>query len=201
VLTIACCLWDANEKSRSFSRCYDESWVEKLYRGFVRNLTVPFHFVCFTDRLRDFHEGIAQETLWSVNPDYGALIEPFRLNVPTIVCGLDTVIVGSIDHLVERCLTSSRLALPRISGISNNGFVLVPAGQRRIFDEWRGENDMEWLREQPHDAIDDHWPGQVVSYKLHVRPRGLGDARAVYFHGEPKPPALMHLDWVRANWR
>lgn len=201
MLHIACCLWDANDKSRAFSLCYDESWVERLYRGFARNLNVEFRFVCFTDRERKFRENIGQEFLQSRQPDYGCLIEPFRLNEPSIIVGLDTVIVGSIGHIAAHCLTSTRLALPRISGISNNGFVLVPAGHRSIFDEWSGENDMEWLRAQPHDAIDDRWPGQVVSYKLHVRPKGLGDARVVYFHGEPKPPALMHLDWVRESWR
>ena len=44
MLTVVAPLWDANEKSLSFSRCYDESWVEKLYAGFCRHLTRPFRF-------------------------------------------------------------------------------------------------------------------------------------------------------------
>jgi hypothetical protein len=56
------------------------------------------------------------------------------------------------------------------------------------------------MRKWPHRLIDDLCPGEVVSYKAHVRGRGLGKARIVYFHGDPKPPALMHEDWVREHW-
>ncbi len=36
MLTVATLFWQPNVASRDFSRCYDESWVEKLYRGFRR---------------------------------------------------------------------------------------------------------------------------------------------------------------------
>lgn len=202
LLHVACCLWDANDRSRAFSLRYDETWVEKLYRGFARNLTRPFRFVVFTDRKRTFGEPLVEQIkLKRLPPDYGSLIEPFRLDVPSIIVGIDTVVVGTIDHLADHCMTATRLALPRVSGISNNGVVLVPAGCRHVHDEWRGENDMEWLRRQPHDAIDQLWPSHVVSFKLHVRPNGLGDARIVYMHGDPKMDQLGHIDWVRDHWR
>lgn len=202
MLHVATMLWDVNALSERFSRCYDESWVEKLYRGFKRNLTAPFRFVVFTDKDRTFSPGIEQRRLRETRePSYACCIEPFRLNEPSIIVGLDTIVVGNVDHLAAHCLSADRIALPRISGISNNGVVLVPQGQRRIFDDWHGENDMVWLRKQPHDAIDDLWPGQVVSYKLQVRPNGMGNARIVYFHGTPKMPELTHLDWINEHWR
>ena len=83
MITIACCLWDANEESFSFSR-YMESDVEKLYRGFARNLTVPFRFVCFTEKPRKFAEDIWQERLSAAEPGYDAMIEPFKLDEPSI---------------------------------------------------------------------------------------------------------------------
>lgn len=205
MLHVATMLWDANEKSQSFSRCYDESWVDKLYRGFKRNLTQPFRFVVFTDRARKFCDGIDQERLATKDPSYGCCIEPFRLNEPSIIVGLDTIIVRNIDHFADYCLSEGRLALPRdpyAPERSINGVALVPAGNRHIYDDWRGENDMEWLRQQPTTFIDDLWPGQVVSLKAHdVRRKGLQDARIVYFHGDPKPPSLLHLDWVKEHWR
>jgi hypothetical protein len=206
VLRIACCLWDANEKSKSFSLCYDESWVEKLYRGFRRNLTVPFEFVLFTDnRLRSFSEPVYQELLSARHPDYGCLIEPFKLEGPLIVCGLDTVILGNIDHFAEYCESSDALALPRDPykpEQSINPIVLAPKGHRAVYQQWNGENDMAWLRRFPWCPIDGLWPGQVLSLKAHdVRRKGTQSARIVYFHGEPKPPSLMHLDWVREHWR
>ncbi len=204
MLTIACCLWDPNSKSQEFSRCYDESWVEKLYRGFARNLTEPFHFVCFTDRLRTFKENIGQELLLSKQPDYGCLIEPFRLNVPMIVCGLDMVVLDRIDYMARYCLTGNKIALPAHPSkpeVTINPVVFVPKGFRQVFDDWRGENDMEWLGRQEHIKTDTMWPGQIWSFKLNdVRRRGLQKARIVYFHGKPKMPDV-DAQWVRDHWK
>ncbi|RWN33442.1 hypothetical protein [Mesorhizobium sp.] len=201
MLTIATMLWEANEHSRCFSLEYDESWVEKLYRGFARNLTRPFEFVCFVDRLRKFSEPIAQQTFRDGRtPDYGSCIEPFILNEPSIIVGLDTIITGNIDHLADWCMTAVNIALPNPYGkLPCNGVVLCPAGKRAIFDAWGGENDMEWLRLQPHETIDAMWPGDVVSYKAHVRGKGLGKARIVYFHGVPKATAVKE-PWVQEHW-
>jgi hypothetical protein len=205
MLYCATCLWDANSNSQPFSRNYTEEWVEKLYRGFKRNLTEPFRFVCFTDRLRKFSVPVLQERLTARVPDYGCFIEPFRLNLPMILVGLDTIIVGNIDHMARYCLTESRMALPRDPyqlDRSINGVALVPTGHKGIFDGWRGQNDMEWLRRFPNSWIDDLWPGQVLSLKAHdVRRKGLQEARIVYTHGNPKPNELVHLDWVREHWR
>lgn len=204
MLHVATMLWDANKNSQSFSRCYDETWVEKLYRGFRRNLTRDFRFVVFVDRQRTFSDGIEQEKLQTKEPGYGCCIEPFRLNVPMIIVGLDTIVVRNIDHFADYCTSAEKVGLPRDPYKLNrsiNGVALVPAGHRRIFDEWRGENDMEWLRKQPTAFIDDLFPGQVLSLKAHdVRRKGLQDARIVYFHGTPKADQLGHLDWVRQHW-
>lgn len=195
--------WQANAKSQGFSRCYSEEWVERLYRGFARNLTVPFRFVCFTDRFREYDEPIEQELLASSRPDYGCCIEPFRLGKPAIIVGLDTVIIKNIDHLADYCLTQKRIALPLAVYKKNtvcNGVALVPPGHSDIFKRWNGENDMDWLRAQQYSVIDDLWPGQVVSYKGHVKANGLGDARIVFFHGEEKPHQLPNVRWLRKHW-
>ena len=203
-LHIATLLWEPNRESFDFSRCYDESWVLKLQAGFQRNLHKPFQFVLFTDRLRDLPASIQQRRLHSAAPTYADCIQPYQLNAPMILVGLDTVITGNIDHLAAHCLTADRVALPRdpfAPARACNGVALVPAGHRRIFDEWRGENDMEWMRAQPHHFIDDLFPGQVVSFKGQVRGRGLGDARIVYFHGQEKPHQLAAIDWIDQHWR
>lgn len=202
MLTVATLLWDANKASKSFSSMYDEEWVNRLYRGFARNLTRPFRFVCFTDRARTFCDGVELEYMHTAEPDYGACIEAFRVDGPAIICGLDTVVTGNVDHLADWCEASDRLGLPRDPyrpHIACNGVILAPAGSARIYNEWSGENDMDWCRAYPHAFIDDEFPGQVVSYKGHVQRNGLGDARIVYFHGEQKPHQLDDA-WIREAW-
>lgn len=206
MLYITTCLWDANEKSEKFSRCYDESWVEKLYRGFARNLTRPFQFVVFTDKPRKFREeAISQKPLIATKPHYGCCIEPFRLNEAMIFAGLDTLIVSNIDHFADYCLNASKIAVPRDpydATRSINGVVLSPADQRHVFSQWRGENDMEWMRGQNTVFIDDLWPGEVLSLKAHdVRRKGLQGAKIVYMHGRPKQNELGQFDFVRDHWR
>lgn len=205
MLIVSTCLWKENEKTKDFSRGYNELWVERLYRGFARNLTVPFRFILFTDSTRKFDEPIEQLRLSVPTPDYGSFIEPFRLNKPMILVGLDTIIVGNIDHYADYCKRGELVALPRDPyqpERSINGVALVPSGHRNIFDFWRGENDMEWLRKFPWQPIDDMFPGECLSLKFHdVRRKGLQGAKIIYFHGKPKPPDLMHLDWVREHWR
>lgn len=205
MLIVSACLWDANEHSFEFSRGYDESWAEKLYRGFARNLTVPFRFVLFTDRDRRFAEPIEKMPIERRPIHYGACVEPFKLNAPMIFVGLDTVIVGNIDKLARWCLENpGKLVLPKhpYEDWSINGVVLWGGGNRRIFDDWAGENDMDWMRSFPHERIDDLWSRKVVSYKAHVAKQGLSNkARIVYFHGQPKPDTLGHLPWIRECWR
>lgn len=176
--------------------------MEKLYRGCARNLTVPFRFVCFSDRARSFDEPIEIEYLTDPEPSFATCIEPYRLGDPMILMGLDTVITGNIDHLADHCFKADRLALPRDPyrpEIACNGVALVPAGMEHIADDHRGENDMDWVRSFPHDYIDDLWPGHVVSYKGHAKAHGLGDAIIVYFHGLEKPHEIDE-PWIEDHW-
>lgn len=205
MLHIATCLWDTNDKSHAFSRCYDEAWVEKLYRGFRRNLKLPFRFVVFTDRMRLYREPIEQELLETKRPSYGCMIEPFKLDEPTIICGLDTVIVERIDHMARYCLEGTEIATPAHPSkpqVTINPIVFVPKGHRHVFDDWRGENDMKWLKTRGHIKSDAMWPGQIRSFKLHdVRRRGIQDARIVYFHGSPKMHEIDNQLWLMNSWK
>lgn len=204
MLQVATCLWDKNQHSLPFSQAYDESWVEKLYRGFRRNLKCPFRFVVFTDRIRSYREPIEQELLKAKIPDYGCMIEPFRLDEPSIICGLDTLILEPIDHMARYCLKGTKIAIPAHPSkphVTINPIVFVPKGHRHVFDNWRGENDMEWLRGQDHIKSDTMWPGQIRSFKLHdVRRRGVQGARIIYFHGAPKMHEIDNQRWLTENW-
>lgn len=203
MLTVATCFWEANRHSVPSSRCYTEEWVNKLARGVQRNLTVPHRFVVLTDREYTFAKGVEQERLSADEPGWESMIEPFRIEGPLIVMGLDTIVRSNIDHLARWCESAKTIALPRSPGkpYACNGVALVPRGQTGIYERWNGENDMEWLRKQPHVFIDDLWPEQVVSFKQYARPRGPRGSRIVYFHGAPKMHDVLGLEWVRDHWR
>lgn len=203
MIAIATLFWTANQHSRDFSRMYTEEWVEKLYRGFRRNLTQPFRFVCYSEKDRAYSEPIIQQRIDAMRPDYGHCIQPYEMNVPMILVGLDTIVTGNIDHLADYCLNGGKFALPRDPYHPKqacNGVALVPAGMDRIAKDWAGQNDMVHVRSYPHAIIDDILPGQVVSYKGHVKQRGLGDARIVYFHGEEKPHQLRGNEITEKHW-
>lgn len=203
MLTVACVFWDANVASYEFSRCYSEEWVDKLCRGFRRNLTLPFRFVCFTERRREFAEPVEQMPLSKNPPDYGALIEPYRLGVPMILVGLDTVVTGNCDEMAYFAMTSGMLALPRDPYAKHRactGVQLVSPGFESVWKTYLGGDDMEHMRRQPHVFIDDIFPGQAESYKGHVRDHGVGDTRIVYFHGRPKMD-VMQEPFILEHWR
>lgn len=204
MITIATLLWRPNAASKSFSTMYDPSWVEKLYRGFARGLTQPFRFVCFCDHPYDFAEPIVTRPILADRPNYGTCIEPYRLGVPMILVGLDTLVVGNIDHLAASCFERQDLGLPRDPykpAQACNGVALVPAGMERIALEHRGENDMEWVRRFPHSFLDDEFRGQVVSWKGHVERHGAKGARIIYFHGQRKMHQLTGHPIIKEHWR
>lgn len=205
MITVATLLWDANDASLPFSRHYTTEDVEKLYRGFARNLTVPWRMACFSEQPRTYNEPIWQERLSAAEPGYGSCIEPYKLNEPMILVGLDTVIVGNCDHLARYCLEAAVPAVPRdpfTPETTCNGVALVPKGHAYVWSEFPGGNDMEWTRAQPWAVIDNIFPRQVVSYKGHVQHYGLEDeTRIVYFHGKLKPAELSHLEWVQEHWK
>jgi hypothetical protein len=183
---------------------YDESWALKLFNGFARNLTLPFRFVLYVDRKRNLPNGIEQVVMPQKQFDYGDCIRPFELDAPMILAGLDTVVVGNCDALARYCFDASVMALPRDPykpSRACTGVCLVPKGYGHVFENWRGENDMDHMRAQRHVFIDDAMPGQVVSYKGHAERHGIQDARIVYFHGLKKPHELQHVDWIQENWK
>jgi len=205
LLHVVTMLFDWDDSLLATSRCYDETWAEKLYRGFKRNLTIDFDFIVFTDRIRQFNEPIIQELMTVSEPGYGKFTEPYRLNEAMIFCGLDTVVLQNVDHLAEYCLSQTKIALSRNPYQPDqciNPVALVPPGHAHVFHTWNGENDMEWLRTFDVNYIDDLFPGQLLSLKFHdVRRKGTQDANIVYFHGNHKPHQLLHLPWVKEHWR
>jgi hypothetical protein len=189
---------------------YDEKWVERLYQGWRRNTSRDFKFVLYVDALRNLGDWCEQKRLDAARPTYLDCVQPYELTAdePMILTGLDTVITGNVDHLIDYAQTGACLALPRdpySPHVACNGVALIPAGHAWVWTEWKPnsrQNDMDRCRSVEHVFMDDLWPGHVVSYKGSVQRsrNGLGDARVVYFHGDFKPHQLTNLPWIRNHW-
>lgn len=209
MINVACAFWDANRLSKQFSRHYTEADVCALYRGFKKHLSVPFRFICWSERERDYAErGIEQRRLVAETPSYGCLTQCYELNEPMIMVGLDTVIVGNLDHIAAYCIGGEKPAVPIDPFFPQtvcNGVSLVPGGNDWLWKEYEGQNDMDWIRDSWKAGrvvtLDKMFPNQIVSYKAEVRQRGLSeDTRIVYFHGEAKMHELPHVGWIAKHW-
>jgi hypothetical protein len=207
VITFCSLLWDANEKSHDFSRAYTDEWAVKLFNQFRRHTSLPNRCVLYTDRHRELPKHIHQVVQPDLGKshDYGDCVRPYEMNVPMILVGLDTLIVANIDKMVRWCLEHpGMLALPKhpCEEWSINGVQLWGGGNPDIFANWRGQNDMDWMRMQPHERIDELWKDKVVSYRHFVLPnKGPGKARIIYFHGRKKFDELREDPFIKANWR
>lgn len=185
---------------------YDIDYVEHLrdgvekYASFacISNVDVP------CERIPSKHD-------W---PGWWSKMELFSPDIKGdfLYLDLDTLIVGDIGDLFVGCFTMlsdfyhpSRLA---------SGMMFLPEKDRSaVWEEWikapeeimpkyRGWGDGGFIAEVMPNAArwQDIRPGQVVSYKAHVRKStrasetGAGavpkDARVCCFHGQPRPRAL-----------
>lgn len=204
-IVFASMIWQPNAASKHFSTMYNAAWVERLYRGFERNTTRPFEFHLWVDSFDyEFDVPVTLHKIDDDVPNYSSFIQPFELNRPMILVGLDTVITGNIDALVDYCFEADMICLPNDPFMpvrSCNGVALIPVGHAWVRETHNGENDMEWLRAHPHARIDTVFPGAVKSYKGYVREHGLTDERIVFFHGLEKPHELTGVDWIGEHWR
>lgn len=205
MITFCSLLWTPNQHSHEFSQAYTEEWAVKLFNQFRRHCTIPYRCVLYTDRVRDLPGNIIQVVQSDLGKNgYGDCIRPYEMNVPMVLVGLDTLIVRNIDKMVRWCLENpGKLALPKhpFEAYSINGVQLWGGHNPAIFNDWRGENDMDWIREFPHERIDELWEGNVASYRAHVRPNGVGKARIIYMHGRMKFNELLKDPFVMGQWR
>lgn len=193
MLTVACVLRKSQE--------YDIDYVERLRDGVSRHLSGA-RFVCLSD-VDVPCERIPLNERW---PGWWSKMELFAPHMKSDVLyfDLDTMIVGDLQDIAEvGCLTmladfyhpnqnaSGMMFLPE----DKRGFVweAFTSNPRWHMDRFGG--DQEFLNEIVWGNQPARWqdilPGQVVSYKAHVRGNGVPeDARVVCFHGKPRPRSI-----------
>jgi hypothetical protein len=129
--------------------------------------------------------------------------------------GLDAVITGSLDDLVGYDGEFAADNCPWSPGLWCNGVTLTSRARREtIWATWLEHghvtmnlcgkpSELAWMRKfiEPPTLVRTLFPGQVVSYPVHVqnKMREPGEARVVSFHGRAKPHNCS-TDWVAAQW-
>ncbi len=202
---------------------YDTAYVEKLYRGFQRNLSIPFEFVCLTDKNYYFTENIRDVRFKRSVDQYGwmSLMEMYRPDLCSgnrFTIGLDTIITGPIDNILKSHV--SKLAVctdpyhPHL--ICNAVTLSTPEFCEEFWGMWNGNeynlmkectlfgapSEMVLLRKYYGNSpkLDTMFPG-IVSYKAHIVPMNVAveDTSIIYFHGHPKPHQV-NEEWIRRHW-
>jgi hypothetical protein len=204
---------------------YTAEDVRVLLNQVARNTSYPFNFYCYTDDIDgvnatlDFSLGDIHICRLTMDyPGWWSFPELFRNSGPMVACGLDSIIVGSINLLFEISM-----------GAKDDEFYMVRAFNRKkdfascimawngdfsdVFTQFnfsahtaifRGEQDYTiWKLKRMGvklKVINDLYGG-IYSYKHHCQRRLPENARFVLFHGHPRPSEVMHIPWVNRSRR
>lgn len=189
---------------------YDAEDVVQLCRGVRLWAGRPVRFVCLSDVPLPPEPGLERLPLLFDWLGWWAKLEVFRPSVlpaapgPRLYLDLDTVINGDVTEIQPEAFAMlSDFYRP---DLAQSGVMAWPEGDpmpRRIWRAWmRGptehmhthRGDGEWIRTIVPAALrlQDAFPGQIVSYKVDVKPRGAtpSGARVICFHGQPRPRSL-----------
>ena len=216
VLNVVCFWWG------NWCSPHGQEYVEKLARGVARNLSLPYNFICFTDREGLQVDGIEFRKLESPSwmgklPKITAFNPEHGFEGRVLVLDLDTAVTGSISDIASYSGDFAVRAVykkPKIADGDTIGF-RVGFGVDEIWrpfeckpkqvEQATGGRERWWyrkvVREQklPLDLWQTLYPGQLFSYKNHCR-QGLPEgARLVSFHGVPRPHEL-NLGWLKEHW-
>lgn len=221
-LNIACFYWQ--NKSARYPGWDNvdlaKTYVLNLFNGVKRNL--PNHvmnFILFSNDLEDVHPEITVRKFEPISwtgcfPKLYAHSPESELEGRVLVFDLDTVIVGDLTDFAEYDggFTTRMEANKRTSGGDLLGFQAGETYQlwenykaiSKYVEKFDGDEreiyDMLWRRKMLF--WDDELPGQLVSYKRHVRRNNNKlpeNACIVSMHGKPRPHEI-RLDWLNKHW-
>ena len=188
--------------------------VDIIGRMVSRNCETPVKFLPITD------VGVGKPLAHDY-PGWWCIMEAFDIVGPVVFTGLDTVIIDSIDPLLDYARRMSQSEFCMLRPFSDNrkygywasGFMLWNGDWRWLHEQFTPSCDIPvHTYEQAYTSskliennikvyeIQDYVNG-IYSYKRHCRVDGLpDDARVVLFHGEPRPKDAPEA-WVKKYYK
>ena len=196
-VTIVTALFDGRQTDVPHSTgIYNTTYVEKLYRGIKRNLTIPFEFICLVDQNYNFEEDIKAVRFKRSVDQYGwmSLMEMYRPDLCEgirFTIGLDTIITGPIDDIVTSSVSKFAACTDPMypKQICNAVTLSTPEFCEEFWGMWEGNetklipesklilenvapvpSEMVLMRKYYGDSpcIDKVFPHRILSYKVHV---------------------------------
>ena len=184
---------------------FNWSHVQRLFSQLKEHLTLNFRFTVLSDLMMPedlVGQGCKLILLKRNWPGWWSKIELFKEFQRTFYFDLDTAIVANINHIIAFPHKFSALhgfyGRPFGSGLMawNGDYSLIynefQFGNPQTTMDYFGlhrKGDQEFIADRIKDPVilQEAFPGQILSYKLHVRDRELPEkARIVCFHGKPR---------------
>jgi hypothetical protein len=222
--------WDGIDRPGWSDFCLGAEYINRLYRGICRNMSIPFEFHCFTnvsDMTPLLEKGINVKKLvphsWRgclPKLEAHSSINQAGMSGRIIVFDLDTVIVGDLTDICtykeKPFITRAWFkGIPQGTWLSGGDLLSFDVGatnylyeryslRPKSVEEWTGGRERFVYREWAKEI--DYWqrvlPTQIVSYKNHImRTRKLPkNARVVSCHGNPRPHQMWDQKWIQENW-
>lgn len=187
---------------------YDHKYVNNLVDGIKSNLSIPHRIVCLTDNPSGLSSDIDDVVKFKHDwPKWWGKVELFRPDLfkdeQVFYFDLDTFVVDSLDELVfydgEFCALRDFYHLSTMG----SGFMSWHGPRtQRIYDEFKqnpnhymqkfqsgGDQDFISYYKPSIEYIQDAFPNEVVSYKVHCKDKDMlpKNAKVVCFHGNPRP--------------
>lgn len=203
-------------------------YVNNLYEGVNRYAVTPFKFVCFTNDNLTLQAGIEVRSFPLVTTK-GVLPRMFMFSKEAGLFGhqvlaldIDVIITGSLKDIMNYkgvfCVRGSFSKSEGGEGVPDGDIMSFQAGEETenlfwkpfIADVEGAESETQgrerfWVRKVIGDKAD-IWqkilPGQILSYKKHVKPNSVVPAggKIVSCHGYPRPHQITDK-WITEYWK
>lgn len=207
------------------TRALVERYVNNLYLGVKKHAVEDFKFVCFTNDSLNVLEDIELRPFRRVT-DRGVLPRMFMFSREAGLFGsqvlcldLDVVITGSLSDIMgyEGHFCARERFAPGQEHLPDGDIMSFHACKEheelfwdplvyatKEVEEFTKGRERLWVEEvmgKRADLFCNVAPGQVRSYKMHVKHNGLKNARIVSCHGFPRPHQIKNESWLNENWK
>ena len=203
---------------RSGGPVYDQSWVIALQRGIREHLSSQYDFACLTD-LHDLNIlGVRTIPLKNDWPGWWSKVEMFSPDNPfagpVLYMDLDTLPIGPLDDLAAYTGPLATLSdFYQLKEMASGVLAFTPNKRTAGIYQKFAKNAKEIMRR--HTGRSDHWyrkvmgrtarlqdlfPRQIVSLKVHAKHGAPGGSRLVAGHGRPRLKDRS-AGWAHEVWK